>query len=112
MVSRLLHDADLLGTQFRPAEQPGLPASGLLCSNPVSHAKPRGCRHQPGANRLFNRFGRKRLANPPLRIGTNQAKADFFQFHPSSLNADQDRSGQKVWEGGLLRRLVRRYKLA
>ncbi|MHB1496286.1 MAG: MAE_28990/MAE_18760 family HEPN-like nuclease, partial [Acidithiobacillus sp.] len=26
--------------------------------------------------------------------------------HPSSLNADQDRSGQKIWEGGLLRRLL------
>ena len=26
----------------------------------------------------------KRLANPPLRVGTNQAKADFFQFHGKS----------------------------
>ena len=27
---------------------------------------------------------RKRSANPPLRVGANQAKADFFQFHGRS----------------------------
>ena len=29
----------------------------------------------------------------------------FLHHHPSALNADQDRSGQEIWEGGLLRRL-------
>ena len=29
-------------------------------------------------------FDRKRSANPPLRVGANQAKADFFQFHGRS----------------------------
>ena len=83
----------------------------------------------PGTHRLkFYRF-RKALApvmqggyrNPFLRTvipGRKAARLKAFYLvppisgflvlrhpHPSSLNADQDRPGQKIWEGGLLRRL-------
>jgi len=65
--------------------QPDLSAMDHAANDDLILISSRGkCGTEVTDNRTRSPFGRKRPANPPLRIGANQAKADFFQFHGKS----------------------------